>query len=60
VVFSLGLFLIVINTLIILLTDKLVDGFRVDGFWHALLFSIILTMVTSILNAIKRRDEQAD
>ena len=60
VVLSLGLFLIVINTLIILLTDKLVDGFKVDGFWHALLFSIVMSMVTSILNAIKRRDEQAD
>lgn len=58
VVFSFGLFLIVINTLIILLTDKLVDGFKVNGFWHALLFSIILSLVTSILNAIKRRDEQ--
>ena len=58
VVFSLGLFLIVINTLIILLTDKLVDGFSVGGFWHALLFSIILSLVTSILNAIKKRDEQ--
>src|ERR1035437_4434781 len=57
VIFSFGLFLIVINTLIILLTDKLVDGFRVEGFWHALLFSIVMSIVTSILNAIKRRDE---
>jgi putative membrane protein len=60
VVFSFGLFLIVINTLIILLTDKLIDGFRVDGFWHALLFSIVLSIVTSILNAIKRKDEQSE
>ena len=58
VIFSFGLFLIVINTFIILLTDKLVDGFRVDGFWHAFFFSIVLSMVTGILNAIKRRDEQ--
>src|ERR1017187_840028 len=58
VIFSFGLFLIVINTLIILLTAKLVDGFKVDGFWHALLFSIVMTMVTSILNAVKKRDEQ--
>lgn len=58
VVFSFGLFLIVINTLIILLTDKLVDGFKVNGFWHAFLFSIVLSLVTGILNAIKRRDEQ--
>jgi putative membrane protein len=58
VIFSFGLFLIVINTLIILLTDKLVDGFEVHGFWNALLFSIVLWMVTGILNAIKERDEQ--
>jgi putative membrane protein len=60
VVFTLGLFLLVINTLIILITDNLIQGFRVDGFWRALLFSIVLSIVTSILNAIKRRDEQAE
>ena len=58
VVFTFGLFLIAINIFIILLTDKLVDGFRVDGFWYALLFSIVLSMITSILNAIKRRDDR--
>lgn len=59
VIFTFGLFLIVINTLIILLADKLVDGFSVGGFWKALIFGIVLWMVTSILNAIKKRDEQA-
>jgi putative membrane protein len=34
---TLGLFLLVINALIILLVDYLVDGFVVDGFWWALL-----------------------
>ena len=58
VVFTFGLFLIVINTLIIMLADKLVDGFRVSGFWHAVLFGIVMWMVTSIFNAIKKRDEQ--
>jgi putative membrane protein len=59
VVFTFGLFLIVINTFMILLTDRLVDGFSVDGFWKAFLFSVVLSIVSSILNAIKRRDEQA-
>ena len=59
VLFTFGLFLIVINTLIILLADKLIDGFKVNGFWWALLFSVVLSIVTSILNAIKKRDEQA-
>lgn len=58
VIFTFGLFLIVINTLIILLAAKLVPGFRVEGFWYAVLFSIVLSLVTGILNAIKKRDEQ--
>lgn len=49
---SLGLFLIVINGLIIILTDKLVDGFEVRSFWWALLFSFILSITTGILNMI--------
>jgi len=60
VLFTFGLFLIVINTLIILLADHLIDGFKVGGFWHALFFSAVLSIVTSILNAIKERDEQSN
>ena len=60
VIFTLGLFLIVINTFIILLADNLIDGFSVNGFWSALWFSIVLSLVTSILNAIKKRDEEAN
>ena len=59
VIFTLGLFLVVINTVLILLTDKLIDGFHVDGFWWALLFSVLLSIVTSILNNIQKRDGQA-
>ena len=49
---SLGLFLIVINAIIILLADYLVDGFHVNGFWWALLFSFILSLVTSLFESI--------
>jgi putative membrane protein len=51
-IFSFGLFLIVINACMILLTDKLVDGFSVDGFWWAVLFSVILSLVTWLLTKI--------
>jgi putative membrane protein len=44
---TLGLFLFVINALIILLADKLMDGITIDGFWWALLFSLILSVVSS-------------
>lgn len=48
-VITLGLFLLVINALIIMLAGALVPGFRVDGFWWALLFSIILSIITYLL-----------
>lgn len=57
-VFTLGLFLLVINAAMILLADKLVDGFHVDGFWSALWFSVILAIINSILNGMKGREEE--
>ena len=44
-----GLFLFVINAIIILLADKLVDGFAVSGFFAALFFSILLSIFRSVL-----------
>lgn len=58
VLFTLGLFLLVINTLIILLTDKMVDGFEVDGFWWALAFSVVLWAVNAIFTGVKKRAEE--
>lgn len=46
---TLGLFLLVINALIIYFADGLVDGFSVNGFWWALLFSFLITAVNSML-----------
>lgn len=51
-ILTLGLFLLVINALIILLADKLVDGFAVNSFWTAILFSILLSILQSILYSI--------
>lgn|SRR3972149_8472351 len=53
---TLGLFLLVINASIIMLADKLVDGFSVRSFWSALFFSIVLSIVNSILSGVQRRD----
>lgn len=52
-VFTLGLFLLVINAIIILMTDWVIDGFAVAGFWYALIFSIVLTLINSILGVGK-------
>ena len=46
---TLGLFLLVINAVIILLVDYLIPtGFEVDGFWWALAFSLILSLFNSL------------
>ena len=46
---TLGLFLFVINAIIILMASAIVDGFKVDNFGSALLFSLILTAVNYLL-----------
>ncbi|MCD9855919.1 phage holin family protein [Epilithonimonas sp. JDS] len=51
-ILTLGLFSFVINALIILLTDYLMDSMQVEGFWWALLFSILLSLVTSAFSTI--------
>jgi putative membrane protein len=48
-IITLGLFLLVINALIIMLADNLIDGFYISGFWVALLFSLILSIFQSVL-----------
>lgn len=61
-VFTLGLFLLAINAFIILIADYLVSGFQVDGFWWALLFSIVMTVIMSIFNALEKstKDNQSN
>lgn len=55
---TLGLFLFVINALIILLADNLIDGFRVDGFWWALLFSLLLSIVNAVLFKEEKKEKR--
>ena len=57
-ILTLGLFLFVINALIILLADKLIDGFRVDGIWTAILFSILLCILQSLLHSFLKTDKK--
>jgi putative membrane protein len=63
VVLTLGLFLIVINALMLWLTSWLSGlfdlGWSVSGFWPALFGSIIVSIISFVLNAfIPDRDEE--
>lgn len=55
-ILTLGLFLLVINAIIILMADAFVSGFNVNGFWVAMLFSIILTFTQSLLFSLIERN----
>jgi len=53
---TLGLFLFVINTSLILMTDYFIDGFMVSGFWVALLFSLLLSASQSVLYSFLKKE----
>jgi putative membrane protein len=49
-ILSLGLFLLVINAFMIMLTDYFIAGFTAGGFWGALVFSIVISVLNSLLS----------
>ena len=51
-ILTLGLFLFFINAIIVLLASNLVDGFSVNGVFTALLFSLLLSFIQSILYSL--------
>ena len=53
-IFTLGLFALVINGLLVMLASYLVPGFSVVSFWWAILFGIVLAAVSFVLGAIGR------
>jgi putative membrane protein len=51
-VLSLGLFTLVINGVVLLTATTLVPGFTIDGFWHAVLAALFLSVTGMLLNAL--------
>jgi len=51
-ILTLGLFTFVINALLILLAASVINGFSVSGFWTAMLFSVVLSIVSYFLNVL--------
>ncbi|EAR14419.2 hypothetical protein RB2501_03305 [Robiginitalea biformata HTCC2501] len=56
-ILTLGLFLLIINALIILMADGLITGFAVDGIWWALLFSLLLSILQSLLFSFLKEEK---
>ncbi|ODS90941.1 MAG: hypothetical protein ABS45_15060 [Comamonas sp. SCN 65-56] len=47
-----GLFLLVVNALVILLVSALVKGFRLSGFWTALFASLFVSVLSVLISAV--------
>jgi putative membrane protein len=56
VVLTLGLFLVVVNAIVLLLTAWLVPGFHVNGFWPAAGGSLVISIVSFFLGSPELRD----
>lgn len=54
-IITLGLFTFIINALLVLLTSYVVPGFEVENFWWALLFSLVISIVSSFLNGLTKQ-----
>ena len=50
-ILTLGLFTFVIMGLMVLLTSAIVPGFTVDGFWWAVAFAVVLSIINSVLQS---------
>jgi putative membrane protein len=59
-ILTLGLFLIVINILIIKWAADIVDGFKVDGWFSALLFSLLLSIATALIESLLGTNRKED
>ena len=42
--FTMGLFLLVINASMLLMAGEIVEGFKIDGFWTALWLSFVISL----------------
>lgn len=52
-ILTLGLFVFIINALLILLADSIIPTFGVDSFWWALLFSLVLSALNGVLQSLR-------
>ena len=52
IMFSLGLFMVIINALLLQFTSWLVTGFTVDGFWPSVWAALLISVVSTVLTLL--------
>lgn len=59
-IFTMGIFYLFLNAFIIYIADSVDDHFHVNGFGWALLFSLIVSIISSIIETVLKRDKILD
>ena len=54
-ILTLGIFLLVINVLMVILADKFISGIYIDGFLWAFIFGILLSVLSSVINSLFKK-----
>ena len=57
IIITMGLFIFVVNALLLMLVGSLIPGFVVDGFWNAFFGAIIVSLVSWILSSFFRSSD---
>ena len=58
-VITLGLFALVVNAAMLLITSRLLEAFEVSGFWTAVFGSIVISLVTMVLGGVLKDGDEA-
>lgn len=53
-IITLGLFSLVVNASLVLFASLIVPGFEVHGFLNALIFSVVISLINALFNAVPR------
>jgi putative membrane protein len=52
IVFTLGIFTLILNALLLLLTSWLTDALTISGFWAALLGAVVISVISWVLGLL--------
>lgn len=57
IIVTMGLFILVVNALLLLFVASIIPSFHVDGFWNAFFGSIIISLVSWLLSMFFRSSD---
>ncbi len=49
-ILTLGLFMFVVNALLLIIASKLVSGFQIESFGTAIIAAVVITIISSLVN----------